>query len=306
MAALCVLMGEMQAEPVVVGDTVLWTVDRDASRLYGLDRELLIGRAVPVDYPLEVEPVRDGGTWVLRSGDGTSGSSSRLDRLDPRGILLTELYLENCRALGALERLDALVLENVNGTVRLSRVREEGSLFPLLSRPDLATVCGSTGSIVCGTELGALLRVDATSGAVLAEVQLGGRIGDVAPGPEPGSMWALDVLGTGRVFLLDAALSVRWSKSVGFPCAHLGPVPGEEGVWVADVSSPRVRRFGPAGTVALDRQNLPAGNFDRTIAWRDGGALLLSPSAIVHVRRDGTLAPGQGGFAWLGDGARLR
>lgn len=306
LAALCALMGEMQAEPVVVGETVLWTVDRDASRLYGLDRELLIGRAVPVDYPLEVESVRDGGSWVLRSGDGTSGSSARLDRLDPRGVLLTELYLENCRALGCLERLDALVLENVNGTVRLSRVREEGSLFPLCSRPDLASVCGSAGSILCGTDLGAVVRIDPTSGAVLGEIQLGGRIGDVAPGPEPGSVWALDVQGTGRLLLLDAALSIRWSVGVGFPCAHVGPVTGEESAWVADTSSPRVRRFGPGGLVALDRQNLPAGNFDRTIAWRDGGALLLSPSAIVHVHRDGTLAPGQGGFAWLGDAARLR
>lgn len=306
LAVLGILTGGMQATPAAPGETVLWAVDRDASRLYGLDRDLLVGRAVPVDHPLEVEPVSDGGTWVLRSGSGASGSSMRLDRLDPRGIVLTELYLENCRDLDTLDREQALVLENVNNSVRLSRVREEGSLFPLLERADLACVSGSNGTILCGTSQGAVLRVDPTSGAILSELQLDGHIVDIARGPEPGSAWALDDEGSGRLFLLEPSLAIRWAVGVGFPCAHVGAVIGEERAWVADTSSPRVRRFGPAATIELDRQGLPAGILDRTIPWRDGGALLLTPSAILHLRADGTLAPGQGGFGWLSDAARVR
>ncbi|MDZ4773183.1 MAG: hypothetical protein SGI72_08635 [Planctomycetota bacterium] len=308
-AALAVLVSltrDMQAAPTTAGETAFWVVDRDAHRLYGLDRNLFVARAVPVDHPLEVEPVRDGGTWVLRSEDGLSGSSMRLDRLDPRGVVVTELYLESCRDLDTLDREQALVLENVNGSVRLSRVSEEGSLFPLLARVDLRCVSGSNGSILCGTDGGAVLRVDPASGAVLAELQLDGTIRDLAPGPTLGSTWALDTQGTGRVFLLDETLAVRWAAGVGFPCAHLGAVPGEERVWIADTSSPRVRRFGANAVVELDRQGLPSNNLDRSVPWRDGGVLLLSPSAIVHVGSDGNTLPGQGGFAWLSDAARVR
>ena len=99
---------------------------------------------------------------------------------------------------------------------------------------------------------------------------------------------------------------IRWAAGVGYASAHLGAVPDEERVWVADTGSARVRRFGPAGVVEIDRQDLPAAALDRTVAWRNGGALLLTPGAILHVDAAGTLAPGQGGFAWLSDAARVR
>ena len=306
LAVVFALTRDMQAAPAPPGETVLWAVDRDAHKLYGLDRDLLIERRVPVDWPLEVEATADGGTWILRSEDGTDHSTMRLDRLDPRGALITELYLERTRDLDVFERTDALVLEQVNGTVRLSRVREEGSLFPLLQRPDLVSVSGSAGSILCGTDTGTVLRVDPVSGAVLGELPLEGTIRDIAPGPTPGSAWALDTRGNGRLFLLAADLTVRWAAGVGFPCAHLAPVPGEERVWIAGTASPRVRRIGPSGVIELESQGLPLNGLDRVVAWRDGGALLLAPGAILHVGSQGALAPGQGGFAWLSDAARVR
>jgi hypothetical protein len=244
--------------------------------------------------------------WVLRSDDGHANSSARLDRYDAGGTLVTELYLERCLDLACVDGEDALVLERVDGGVRLSRVREEGSLFPLLARADLACVTGSRSSAIVGTSSGAVLRVDLHSGAVLAQVQLDGTIGDVVAGPTAGSVWALDTQGTGRLFLLDEALAVRWAAGVGFAAAHLGPVAGEERVWIADTGSSRVRRFGPAGVIELDRQDLPAVALDRVVAWRNGGALLLSPGAILHLDAGGMLAPGQGGFAWLSDASRVR
>jgi len=301
-----VLARDMQADPAQPGPVAVWTADRDAQRLFGLDADLIVARRIAVDWPLEVETTRDGGLWVLRSDDGQAGSSVRLDRFDAQGVLQTELWLEDCIALSVLEGEDALVLERAAGTLRLSRVRAEGSLFPLLERPDMRCVTGSRSSALVGTSTGALLRVDPHGGAILAEVQLGGAIGDVAPGPTIGSAWALDVHGTGRLLLLDEVLSVRWTAGVGHAAAHLGPVPNEERVWIAATDSARVRRFGPGGVVEVDRQGLPATALDRSVAWRNGGALLLTPGAVLHVDAAGVIAPGQGGFAWLSDAARVR
>jgi hypothetical protein len=305
LALVLALVRDMQAEPAQPGPIAVWTTDRDAQRVFGLDTDLILARRIVVDWPLLVEATRDGGLWVLRSDDGQAGSSVRLDRFDAGGVLITELYLEGCVDLSVLEGDDALVLERANGSVRLSRVRTEGSLFPLLERADLACVTGSRASALVGTSSGAVLRVD-PQGAVLAQVQLDGTIGDVVPGPANGSAWVLDTQGTGRLFLLDDALAITWAAGVGYASAHLGAVPGEERVWIADTGSPRVRRFGPAGVVEVDRQDLPAVALDRSVAWCNGGALLLSPGAILHLDAAGTLLPGQGGFAWLSDAARVR
>jgi hypothetical protein len=304
LALLVVLMRDMQADPAPPGPVAVWTADRDAQRVFGLDASLLVAHRIAVDWPLEVEATRDGGLWVLRSDDGRAGSSSRLDRFDAQGALVAELFLEPCSDLAAIEGEDALVLEHVNNSVRLSRVRSEGSLFPLLDRPDLLCVAGSRASALVGTSTGSVLRVDPHSGAILSQVQLDGTIGDVAAGPSSGSAWALDT--QGRLFLLDETLAIRWAAGIPFPCAHIGAVPDEERVWIADTTAPRIRRLGPGGVVELDRQDLPVSALDRTLAWTGGGALLLTPGAILHVDEHGALVPGQGGFAWLSDAARVR
>jgi hypothetical protein len=224
---------------------------------------------------------------VLRSSGGQADVSQRLCRIDANGEVETQLYLEPCRALGVLEGEQALVLEHTDpSTTWLTRVRREGSKFPLLSRNDLACVCGSRGTVI-------------------VEIQLGGTIGDVAAGPTAGSVWALDVQGTGRLFLLDEKLAIRWAAGVGFSARHLGAVPGEERVWIADTSSPRVVRIGASGVTEIDRGNLPLQGLDRVLAWTQGGALVLAPGAIMRLDAQGQIAPGQGGFAWLSDAARV-
>jgi hypothetical protein len=303
LALLLTLMRDMQAGPAPPGPVALWAADRDAQRVFGLDADLIVARRIAVDWPLQLEPTRDGGLWVLRSDDGHASSSSRLDRFDANGALVTELFLESCADLSLLDGDEALVLERVNNSIRLSRIRTEGSLFPLLDRPDLLCVSGSRASILLGTTTGTLLRVDAHTGAILAQLQLDGTIGDIAPGPTPGSAFALDT--QGRLFLLDESLTIRWAAGVPYPSSHLGVVPDTERVYIADTSSPRVRRYGPSGVVELD-VTLPTSGLDRTLALSHNGALLLTPGAILHLDENGTLAPGQGGFAWLADAARVR
>lgn len=305
-AAFVALVRAGVPAPAPAGPAVLWAVDRDGHELVGLDRDLLVAKSVHVDWPLEVECTGDGGTWVLRSGNGQAGTSVRLDRFDADGVLITQLYLEDSFDLDVLDGEQALLIERASTGPRVLRVRTEGSWYPVSTDPRVTCVSGSRGTVLVGTNDGAVMRVDPSSGAILAQVQLDGHVGDLVRGPTPGSCWALDTQGTGRLFLLDENLAVRWAVGVGYESRHVAPVPGEERAWVADVNSPRVRRFGPSAVIELDHQGLPTAGLDRVVPWRNGGALLVAPGALVHLTAQGALAPGQGGFAWLGDADRIR
>jgi hypothetical protein len=103
------------------------------------------------------------------------------------------------------------------------------------------------------------------------------------------------------VILLDSNLDVRWIATPGIHAEHLGAVESEERVWLADTVQPKVVRLGPGGVIELVRDNLPLPGLDRSLAWRNGGVLLVAPGALVHVTANGGLAPGQGGFAFLTD-----
>lgn len=288
--------------PVPPGATVAWVADRDASRVFGLDADLLLARRIAVDWPLDVEPAHDGGLWVLRSAAGTSTSTHRLDRFDADGALVTELWLERATDLDVLAGGEqALVVEERAGSPsRLIRVRTEGGLFPLLEQAGLVCAAGERDAALVGTSTGEVLRVHAVTGAVLARARVGLRIADLAPGPAPGTAWALDDAANGRVILLEADLGVRWSRALSRPAAHLAPVRGEERVWLANTLEPCVVRFGPGGLLELERCGLPLPGLDRALAWR-GGAIVTAVGAILRLDAQGNLRPGQGGFEFAVD-----
>ncbi len=291
-----------ESPPQPPGEVVVWAADRDASRVLGLDRELRLARRIPVGFPLDVEPSHDGGLWVLRAETGLSTATHRLDRFDATGNLVAELWIERVLDLDILAAGEqALVVELRAGSLpRLVRVRTEGSVFPLLERAQLRSVVGERDSAVLGTGDGAVLRVHAESGSVLASAQIGGNLVDLAPGPVGGEVWALDDSGSGRILLLDANLTVLWSAPLARPAAHLAGVRGQARAWVAGTTQPCVTRYGPGGTTELDRCDLPLGGFDRTLAWRDG-VLVTAVGALLRLDRDGNLRPGQGGFDFLVD-----
>ncbi len=285
------------------GEVAAWVADRDAGRVFGLDRDLLIARRIPVDWPLDVEPAPDGGLWVLRSAAGTARSTHRLDRFGPAGGLITELWIERGLDLDVLAAGEqALVVEEREAApTRVIRVREEGSLFPVFERDGIACVVGERSSAVIGTRDGHVLRVDVATQAVIAGASVGGEIVDLARGPEAGSLWALDAAGSGRVLLLARDLPVRWIAALPRRAAHLAPEPGQERVWLAGVHEPCVVRLGPGGALELDRCGLPLPGLDRALAWPPGGALLATPGAVLRLDPSGTLLPGQGGFEFLVD-----
>jgi hypothetical protein len=287
----------------------LWATDRDAGALYTLDADLMVTRTIACGWPLQASACRDGGAWVLRSGNGTPNFGGRLDRRSAEGELITEVTLGTCTDLDVNERDEALVIESKASSHpdRALRIRLEGSLFPLLEMNGLTCVAPSHASVALGTASGEVLRVDPLgSGAILAQTHLGGRIGDIARGPDEESLWVLDVSGSRRLYLLDADLSVRWSVPVGLRALHFAPVPNEERVWLADTVEPRVRRFGPSGWLELDVVGLPLAGMDRTAAWLHGGVLCAAPGAIIHLDAGGHLQPGQGGFDYLTDLAPAR
>lgn len=293
------------------GAIAVWATDRDAHQVYGLDLDLILARSIPLGWPLEVEACDSGGAWVLRSGNAGTLTGHRLDRLSRAGELITEVTIHHALDLDTFQGEDALVIETPGGshaTTRVLRFHKEGSLFSLLEQAGLVCVAGSRDSVLAGTDSGAVLRIDpapsGSVGVILAQVQLGGRIGDLARGPWPGSAWALDTSAARRLFLLDADLSVRWVANVGIAALHIAAVPGEERVWLADTATPRVRRFGPAGALEIDRRGLPLIGLDRAVAWREGGVLVAAPGAILHLDANGQTAPGQGGFNYLIDLAR--
>ena len=130
------------------------------------------------------------------------------------------LEVEVMRFDGELPGLELGEIENIvdDGEERLCRCPHRFGLFPLLARADLACVSGSDGTIVCGTNGGALVRVDPTSGAITAELQLDGTIRDLAPGPTPGSGEPLSLstetlnINTPTEFIeTKAQVVLRWS-----------------------------------------------------------------------------------------------
>ncbi|HUR28569.1 MAG TPA: hypothetical protein VM509_10310, partial [Planctomycetota bacterium] len=115
----------------------------------------------------------------------------------------------------------------------------------------------------------------------------------------------LDAQGYGRLALFDAALAVRWSRSVGLHALHFAPERGTERVWIADATEPRVRRFGPGGLLEIDRPDMPLGGLDRACATASGTALFTAPGALLALDALGQNAPGQAGFDFLVDVASV-
>lgn len=287
----------IEPPPTPPGPARVWVVDRDASRVYGLDAALYVSRSFAVDWPLDIEPAADGGLWVLRAETPSASATHRLDRFDAAGTLRSELWIERVSDLDVLHEGDHAVVVEVRANVpsRLVRVDSDGAVFPLLERVGLTCVCGEHSTAVVAASDGSVLRVDARTGVVRSSADIGGSIVDLARGPTADSVWALDGAGTGRVVLLADDLSIRWSVDLPRSAHALAPIRGEERVWLACSNEPCVVRFGPNGVLELDACGLPLPGLGRALAWRRG-VLVCAVGAVLNVGAAGQLSPGQGGF----------
>jgi hypothetical protein len=273
------------------GPAVLWAADRDANFVYGLDEELILATRVALVSPLELARARDGRLLVLRE-------RGVLDVLDSSGTILRELEVGTSLDLDALE--DSALLVQPSAALRIGPDFERTVLG---SSAGLRCIAGSLDSAVVGTEEGRIERLALDGSGALASVLVGGAIVDLAPAAEPGGVFALDGAGH-RLLCLGPGLELRWQVALPISAMHLGVVPGEERVWLADTLSPRVLRYGPAGALELDRGALPLAGLDRALPWIGGAVLLVAPGAILQLDARGHLAPGQGGFNFLAALAR--
>lgn len=298
-----------------------WTADRDAQAVVGLDDDLLERARCSVRWPVQVEARADGGAWVASAAQGLALGAYRLVRVDSGGVVVRAVDVGAVLDLDAAEGRDAFVLEREPGhegddaedatrAPRLLRVAAEDPLEVLAEVPRAHCVAAAAGRALVGGDDGSLRLLEARpGGAVLAAADAGAQVVDVAPaGGEPAGRWwvlALEGGGIGRLELRAADLSPLWSVSTGLRPLHMIAVPGAERAWIADVTAPCARRYGPGGALELDLQPVPQLGLDRGAADPAGGVVLTSPGALVRLDSDGRLVPGQGGFDFPVDVGRV-
>lgn len=289
------------------GSVALWVSDRDADQVHGLGADLVPLRTVTVAAPTEVEARADGGAWVLSAEGGGPLGAHRLVRLGADGTQLASTLFGPPLDLAVVDGEDALVVElGLAGLGRLWRVAADGTAALVLEEPGLACASGSGTHVLAGTSAGEAILLARHVATPLARRALGGGpLGDVAPAEQAGAWWALDVGGSARLLRLAPDLTTAWSAPVGLHPLHLIEVPGEERVWIADTTAARVRRFGPGGTLEIDRHELRLSGLDRGASWLAGGLVCVAPGALLHLDAQGRPAPGQGGFRFLVDAARV-
>jgi len=280
-----------RAELAPRGAVALWAADRDANLVYGLDEELILAARLPLVSPLELASGPDGRLFVLRE-------RGVLDVLDSSGTVLRELEVGTSLDLDAIGESALLAQRSV-----ALRIGPDFGRTVLVQEPGLRCIAGSLDSAVVGTDEGRIQRLALDGSGALATVFVGGAIVDLAPTAEPGGVFALDGAGH-RLLCLGPDLGLRWQVALPISAMHLGVVPGEERVWLADTAAPRVLRYGPAGALELDRGALPLAGLDRALPWIGGAVLLIAPGAILQLDARGHLAPGQGGFNFLAALAR--
>lgn len=284
----------------------VWLADRDAGRVIGLDRALMVVHSIPVVAPTEVEARSDGGAWVISAAAGDPLGPHRLLRLSAGGATLASCGLDSVHDL-AVDPLDrAIVVDGMAGAVRVGVY--DDSAVRTLSWSVAGAICaaGDGRRVLVGTNAGTLLRFDIVAPQAPPLVaNLGGIVSDVAAGPRAGRWWVLDAVGQGRLALVDSALASLWTRPVQLHALHLAPLPGVERVWIADTTQPHVRRYGPNGVLEVDRADMAAGGLDRACVASAGGALFPAVGALLALDAQGARAPGQGGFDFLVDAASV-
>ncbi len=294
-------------EPGAAARVAVWATDRDAGRVIGLDRDLLVAQSIAVRAPTEVEARPDGGAWVVSSLDADPLGRHQLLRLQFDGTVAARVPLGPSLDLFGDELGRALTVDLDSGAERVALFDAQLALLWQRHWPGAQCAAATPQSCLVGTAQGELLLFDLGSPtSAPLRTSFGGSISDVAPGPRADTWWALDAHGFCRIGLFDAQLGLKWWRNVGLHALHLAPVAQQERLWIADTTQPHVRRFGPAGVLEIDRADLPLGGLDRACGAPGGSALFAAVGALLRLDVQGQNAPGQAGFDFLVDVASVR
>ncbi|MBM3989709.1 MAG: hypothetical protein FJ298_01745 [Planctomycetes bacterium] len=295
-----------------------WVLDRDGNALAGLDADRLLVRRFVVPAPVELAAASDGDLWVVSANPASPLGPTRLLLVDDESggvtrewALSTVLDLETVHGVELSGPVgdEALVVElDSGGERRVSRVARSGGCVTVERSSDAFCAAAAWGCTLVGSERGEL-RLFGPDGQRLARRAFGGVISDVAPGPQQGQWWVLDVAsgaGGARLALLGRDLASRWQVPAGVAALTLAPVEGAERVWLCDEAGAFARRFGPGGVLELAHVDLAHGGASRASAGDDGSLWLAAPGALLCLDGSGAAIPGQGGWEFLVDVERAR
>ncbi len=288
------------------GPVELWVVDRDGGALIGLDSELFVARRAAIPSPIEVEARPGGGAWVASALDGSPRGRHELIAFDAELRIEARIASDRVLDLAILDD-DALAVEiSDDDRTSVRRASRDGAVRELASIDSAFAIAARDDRMLVGTARGDVELFALDGGTrTLAKRALGGAIGDLAPGPDAKSWWALDTRSGGRLWLVDDELAPRWSAPLGMHAKHFAPIAGREQVWIAAAEDSLVRRYGAGGELETSRTPLALAGVDRATALRDGGCALVAPGAVLRIDANGESLPGQGGFDFLVDVARV-
>jgi hypothetical protein len=304
-----------------------WAADRDGSQLLGLDAGLHVELCIELPWPVAVEARTDGGAWVASAVDGDPLGDHELVHLDAWGAERARRRLAPLLDLAVIDGRDALAVDWPSGalgsTERAARIAGDGALVAWAEIPDARAAAGRGDQVLVGTETGRLVLTELQGPLLvpLLERELGWPIADLAPAEAPGGApaapgapgapdadggwWVLDAGSGGRLTRLGPDLATLWEVASGLHLQHLAPVPASEQVWLADTTAALARRYGPAGALELALTELAFGGFGQGAGLPGGGVWLAAPGAILSYDGAGAAQPGQGGFEFLVDLARV-
>ncbi|MDF1800662.1 MAG: hypothetical protein P1V81_15910 [Planctomycetota bacterium] len=303
-----VMMVELPASPAGAAAEV-WAVDRDANELVGLDGDGFVVQRVDVRAPVAVA-AGGAAVHVASSVEGWALGEHALVEVPMGGRpRVVAAGLGPVLDLELLPDGGALLVELASGgPARVLRTPGGAAVggAGLVLGAELEGAGWGAGRLVeaggaLGTEVlvgdwgGGLSLV--RDGVLVATRQLGGELGDIAPGPG-GTWFVLEVAAPGRLHLVDQNLAVLWTVEHGIAAAALAPVAGQERVWLVDSTEPLARRFGPGGALELEVPILASDAAD-VVAHPDGGAWIATPGAVLRLDASGNSVPGQGGFDQL-------
>lgn len=309
-----------------VGEPVVWVADRDRSRIYGLDADMILSQRREVGWPLRVVARSDGGLWVARSGNATPDFGARLTLLLPEtggpgvqpsgwqeaGELWLDAFVDCALApddsLWCLER-------SAEGSTRLLHVRSDVTTECLLQGQFLHVRVTRAG-VWCVTADQRLLHVS-FQGAVQGAISWGRPIVDLVPeGTAHHGMWVLLGGEQHALTCVQANLTALWWRELPVRATELALDPevhGSAGVrrgWLLDPRRGALLRVaqgvGPAPevTLAVVTPQVALAAPRLLLALPDGVAVVASPGGLLRYDHAGQILPGQGGFGWISSLAR--
>jgi hypothetical protein len=290
------------------GAPAWWVADRDADRVYALDRDSIVALRVQVPRPIAVRSTADGGAWIVRSTTATARGERILVRVRPDGSIAVEIPVGGHPALAVTDGGEALLVEDGAGPEdprRLVLRSQDGSARVLLEERGLVCASGSGTTVLAGSSTGEIRRLDAENVTSTCErIRLEPPIVALASA-DSGASYVLHGGEGLRLARLEPDLSIAWSVPCFSRRSCLAATPDGEHAWIVDLEAERVRKFDRAGKLVLERAVPGTGGIDGASATETGGLVLATPGALLVFDGKANPRAGQGGFTFVADLDRI-